>query len=104
MTAITPDCLRHTFATRVKHNVRRRSDLREMMGYSKDLHTLPYLHEEPKDKRAAIEALPVPSNLTTVFRMWESGTEADEGQVQVAEELVLVGPNGLEPLTSTVSR
>ena len=104
LTDITPDCLRHTFATRVKPNVRRRSDLREMMGHSEDGHTLPYLHEELEDKRAAIEAIPVPANFTTAFNRWEGGTESDEGQIQVPQELVMVGPWGLEPQTSTVSR
>ncbi|MBI4167173.1 MAG: site-specific integrase [Acidobacteria bacterium] len=43
---ITPDCLRHTFATEVYRRARRRSDLREMMGHSKNRHTELYLHEE----------------------------------------------------------
>jgi integrase len=101
LTGISPDCLRHTFATRVKHNLRRLSDLREMMGHSKDRHTMPYLHLE--DKRAAVEAFPVPANFTTVLGMWEGGSEPDEGQVQVPQEVVMVGPWGLEPQTSTVS-
>ena len=104
LTGISPDCLRHTFATRVNRKVRRQSDLREMMGHSKDRHTLPYLHEELEDKRAAVEALPVPANFTTVLETWKRGPDPDEGQVPVPEELIMVGPWGLEPQTSTVSR
>jgi integrase len=103
LTGITPDCLRHTFATRVKPNVRRRSDLRDMMGHSDDRHTLPYLHEELEDKRAAIEALPVPANFTTAVTNWMEQAPAKKTQVRKSQGVEMVGPWGLEPQTSTVS-
>ena len=101
---ITPDCLRHTFATEVNRRIRRRSDLREMMGHSKDRHTEPYLHEDLEDKRAAVEALPVPANFTTVVKSWKEEPRQEERQVRGSQGVEMVGPWGLEPQTSTVSR
>jgi len=101
---ITPDCLRHTFATKTKRHVRRLSDLREMMGHSSDRHTMPYLHEELEDKRAAVEALPVPANFTTVLEKWKEEPRQDTRQVRDSQGVEMVGPWGLEPQTSTVSR
>ncbi|MBZ5542592.1 MAG: site-specific integrase [Acidobacteriia bacterium] len=101
---ITPDCLRHTFATEANRRVRRRSDLREMMGHSNDRHTAPYLHQELEDKRAAIEALPVPANFTTVLEKWKAEPRQEERQVRGSQGVEMVGPWGLEPQTSTVSR
>jgi len=101
---ITPDCLRHTFATKTRRHVRRLSDLREMMGHSKDKHTLPYLHEELEDKRAAIEALPVPANFTTVLEQWKEEPRQEKRQARDSQGIKMVGPWGLEPQTSTVSR
>ena len=63
-----------------------------------------YLHPEWKEQAAAVMALPVPANFTTVLGMWAGAPESDEGQVQVPQEVVMVGPWGLEPQTSTVSR
>jgi integrase len=101
---ITPDCLRHTFATEANRRVRRRSDLREMMGHSKDRHTEPYLHENLEDKRAAVEALPVPTNFTTVLEKWREEARQEKRQARGSQGVEMVGPSGLEPLTSTVSR
>jgi integrase len=87
LTGISPDCLRHTFATRVRQSLRRPSDLREMMGHSKDRHTMPYLHEELEDKRAAVEALPVPANFTTVLEKWKEEARQDARQVRDSQGL-----------------
>ena len=76
----------------------------KLMGHSRERHTLPYLHPDWNEEVAAIAALPVPASFTTVLGMWEGGHELDEGQLLVAQELVVVGPWGLEPQTSTVSR
>ena len=61
------------------------------------------VHEELEDKRAAIEGLHVPANFTTLVGKWAETPEPEEAQVEVPQELVMVGPWGLEPQTSTVS-
>ena len=101
---ITPDCFRHTFATEVNRRARRGSDLREMMGHSKDRHREPYLHQELEDKRAAVEALPVPANSTAVLEQWKEELHPEDPEVSDSEGVEMVGPWGLEPQTSTVSR
>jgi integrase len=103
LSGITPYSLRHTFATELDGKAPRRI-VTKLMGHAREHHTNPYLHADWKEKVAAIEALPVPANFTTLVGGWEDGLESDEGQVQVPQELVMVGPWGLEPQTSTVSR
>ena len=103
LAGVTPYSLRHTFATELDARARR-AVVAKLMGHSRERHTAPYLHPEWKEQAAAVKALPVPANFTTLLGMWEGGPEPDEGQVQVPQELVMVGPWGLEPQTSTVSR
>ena len=100
---ITPDCLRHTFATKPKGHVRRLADLREIMGHSSDRHTVPFLFEELEDKRATVEELPVPANFTTVLENWMEEPPQDEHKVRDSQGVGMVSPWGLEPQTSTVS-
>jgi|SRR5208282_988558 len=102
LACITPYSLRHTFATELDGIAPRRI-VSKLMGHSLERHTLPYLHPDWSEKVAAIEALRVPANFTTLVRGWEGGLGTDEGEVQVPQELVMVGPWGLEPQTSTVS-
>ena len=64
----------------------------------------PYLHPEWEDSVAAIRRLPLPARSTTVTEPRVAEPESKDEQVQVPEELVMVGPWGLEPQTSTVSR
>jgi len=103
LAGVTPYSLRHKFGTELDARARR-AVVAKLMGHSRERHTAPYLHPEWKEQAAAIKALPVPANFTTVLGMWKGGPEPDEGQVQVPQELVMVGPWGLEPQTSTVSR
>ena len=103
LTGITPYRLRHTFATELDGKAKG-TIVSKLLGHSRERHSSPYLHADWNEKVAAIEALPVPANFTALVGMWEGGPEADEGQVQVPQELVMVGPWGLEPQTSTVSR
>ena len=67
-------------------------------------YTAPYLHPEWNERAAAVKALPVPANFTTLGEGWDGGLESDRAHVQVPQELVMEGPWGLEPQTSTVSR
>jgi hypothetical protein len=78
----------------------RRAVVAKLMGHSRERHRAPYLQP---DGAAVVKALPVPANFTTLVEGWEVGLESDRGQVQVPRELVMVGPWGLEPQTSTVS-
>jgi len=103
LTGVTPYSLRHTFATELDGKARRVT-VSKLMGHSREPHTLPYLHADWQEKVAAIESLPVPANFTTLLEKWGSEAESGDGQVQVPQGLVMVGPWGLEPQTSTVSR
>jgi integrase len=100
---VTPYSLRHTFATELDA-IASRAVVAKLMGHAREQNTKPYLHPDWTRKVEAIEMLPVPANFTTVLESWKPGPEVDEGQVPVPEELVMVGPWGLEPQTSTVSR
>ena len=75
-----------------------------MMGHSKDRHTQPYLHQDLEDKREAVEALPVPANFTTELENWKAEPRIERPQVRDSQGVEMVGPWGLEPQTSTVSR
>jgi integrase len=101
---VTPGCLRHTSLTWLEKADYRRSVRRELGGHTRDRHADPYLHPERQDKVDTIGRLPLPAKFTTVPK--PSGPEAgsNEEQAQVPQELVMVGPWGLEPQTSTVSR
>jgi len=101
---VTPDCLRHTFMTWLEKVEHRRSIRRELGGHTRDRHSDPYLHPEWQDKVDAIARLPLPAKFTTVPKPSEPEAGSNEGQIQVPQELVMVGPWGLEPQTSTVSR
>ena len=101
---VTPDCLRHTFLTWLEKADYRRSVRRDLAGHTRDRHADPYLHPEWQDKVAAIGRLPLPAKFTAVPKLSVAEGEPKDGKVQVPEELVMVGPWGLEPQTSTVSR
>jgi hypothetical protein len=103
LVGVSPYSLRHTFATELDARVRR-AVVAKLMGPSRERHTAPYLHPEWNEWAAAVKALPVPADFTTLTKGWEGGLESDRGQIQGPQELVMVGPWGLEPQTSTVSR
>ena len=62
------------------------------------------LHPEWQDKVDAIGRLPLPAKFTAVPEPGVLETEPKGKEIQVPEELGMVGPWGLEPQTSTVSR
>ncbi len=101
---VSPYYLRHTFITWLENGEQRRSVLLTLRGHTRESHGDPYLHPDWQDKVAAIERLPLPAKVPTVLEPSVIEAEPEDGKLQVPEELVMVGPWGLEPQTSTVSR
>jgi hypothetical protein len=100
---VTADRLRHAFMTWLEKADYRRSIRRELDGHTRDRRADYYLHPG-QDKVATIEQLPLPAKVPTVPKSGEVEGEPEGGKVQASEELEMVGPWGLEPQTSTVSR
>jgi len=100
---VSPYYLRHTFVTWLDNAEWRRSIRLSLRGHTRESHGDPYLHAEWDDSVAAIGRLPLPAKLTTVVEPSVAELELKDEQVQVPEELVMVGPWGLEPQISTVS-
>ncbi len=61
-------------------------------------------HASWEDKPAAIERLPLPAKFTTADEGSNKGVDSEGPEPCVPEGIRLVGPSGVEPLTSTVSR
>ena len=101
---VSPYYLRHTFVTWLDNAEWRRSVRLSLRGHPRESHGDPYRHPEWDDSVAAIERLPLPAKVPTVPEQSMIEPEPEDGKVQVPEELVMVGPWGLEPQTSTVSR
>jgi integrase len=101
---VSPYSLRHTFFSWMDSALTRRSILREIGGHSRDHHTDAYLHPNWTEKRAAIDRLPIPANFTTSALTQQSHTNTEVIEIPKIQGLEMVGPCGLEPQTSTVSR
>jgi integrase len=101
---VSPYYLRHTFMTWLDNAEQRRAVLLSLRGHTRESHGDPYLHPDWQDKVAAIERLPLPAKVPTQSESGVREGEAEGGKVQASEELEMVGPWGLEPQTSTVSR
>ena len=101
---ISPYFLRHTFLTWMDESGCRRSILKEIGGHSRDRHTDVYLHPDWKEKLAAIGRLPAPTVLTTPSTQAQAGNSTESAQTAQIQVERMVGPCGLEPQTSTVSR
>jgi hypothetical protein len=82
----------------------RRSILREIGGHSRDRHTDSYLHPNWLEKLAAIDRLPSPANFTTPVPAEQQLATVGTDETTEMEGFRMVGPCGLEPQTSTVSR
>ena len=114
---LTVGCMRHTFATWLSPNTRDRI-LIQLMGHSNPKHTRPYDHPDWAELVAAINRLPgapaggtlptpssaVRAEFTAVPKGPGRAGAFNRGEVVDTKGLEMVGPNGLEPLTSTVSR
>jgi integrase len=101
---VTPYSLRHMFLTRMERALTRRSILREVGGHTRDRHTNVYLHPDWQEKVAAIDRLQSPANFTTPAESQQEQTTLTIDEVPNIQGLEMVGPCGLEPQTSTVSR
>ena len=101
---VSPYCLRHTFLTWMDSALTRRSILREIGGHSRDRHTDSYLHPNWLEKLAAIDRLPSPANFTTPVPAEQQLATVGTDETTEMEGFRMVGPCGLEPQTSTVSR
>jgi len=104
LAGLTPGSLRHTFLTWLDGAEPRRSIVGQLGGHSRERHTEPYLHPFWKDKVAAIKRLPLPAKSTALSVEANRGQGGDVAESQIPQGVVMVGPWGLEPQTSTVSR
>jgi integrase len=101
---VSPYSLRHTFLTWMDRTLTRRSILREIGGHSRDRHTDNYLHPDWQEKLAAIDRLPFPAHFTTPGLPQQQPTSTVLVEMTDIQGVGMVGPCGLEPQTSTVSR